>query len=145
MNGFDLLVIAIVAASAILAFLRGIVKELLALASWVIGLIGALVFAGPVGDLLPEITASQHIETERDRLRRSAASAAAALASDYRTLGDHEQALVTAQRSIQLDPYQEIPWLLLADLHEKVGDVSSAEYVRREHARLRTELEVSVP
>jgi DNA-binding SARP family transcriptional activator len=97
------------------------------------------------GDLLPEITASQHIETERDRLRRSAASAAAALASDYRTLGDHEQALVTAQRSIQLDPYQEIPWLLLADLHEKVGDVSSAEYVRREHARLRTELEVSVP
>jgi len=57
MNGFDLLVIAIVAASAILAFLRGIVKELLALASWVIGLIGALVFAGPVGDLLPEMFA----------------------------------------------------------------------------------------
>jgi len=61
MNGFDLLVIAIVAASAILAFLRGIVKELLALASWVIGLIGALVFAGPVGDLLPEMFGVPHV------------------------------------------------------------------------------------
>ena len=78
-------------------------------------------------------------------MRRSAAAAAAALASDYRTLGDYEQALVTAQRSVQLDPYQEIPWLILADLHEKLGDVSSAEYVRREHARVRAELEVSVP
>ena len=97
------------------------------------------------GDLLPEITASQHIETERDRLRRSAAAAAAALASDYRTLGDYEVALVTAQRSVQLDPYQEISWLILADLFEKVGDVSSAEYVRREHARVRAELEVSTP
>ena len=94
------------------------------------------------GDLLPEITLSQHIESERDRLRRSAASTAAALASDYRTLGDYEQALVTAQRSVQLDPYQEIPWLILADLHEKVGDRSSAEYVRREHARVRAELDV---
>jgi DNA-binding SARP family transcriptional activator/tetratricopeptide (TPR) repeat protein len=97
------------------------------------------------GDLLPEITASQHIETERDRLRRSAAAAAAALASDYRTLGDHERALVTAQRSVQLDPYQEVPWLILADLHEKVGDVSYAEYVRREHARVKFDLEVLVP
>jgi membrane protein required for colicin V production len=61
MNGFDLLVIAIVAASAILAFLRGIVKELLALASWVIGLIGALAFAGPVGDLLPEMFGIPHM------------------------------------------------------------------------------------
>src|SRR6185503_9437810 len=68
------------------------------------------------GDLLPEITGSTHIESERDRLRRSGAAAAAALASDFRTLGDYEQALVTAQRSVQLDPYQEIPWLILADV-----------------------------
>jgi two-component SAPR family response regulator len=95
------------------------------------------------GDLLPEIYVSEHIDSERERLRRSAAAAAAALASDYRTLGDYEQALVTAQRSVELDPYQEIPWLILADLHEKVGDVSSAEYVRREHARMRAELEVA--
>lgn len=97
------------------------------------------------GDLLPEITGSQHIETERDRLRRGAAAAAAALASDHRTLGDYEQALASAQRSVQLDPYQEIPWLILADVHDKLGDVSSAEYVRREHARVRAELAVAAP
>lgn len=61
MNGFDLLVIAIVAASAILAFLRGIVKELLALASWIIGLGGALIFAEPVGELLPEMFGIPHM------------------------------------------------------------------------------------
>ena len=34
-------------------------------------------------------------------------------------------------------------WLILADVHEKLGDVSSAEYVRREHARMKAELGVS--
>ena len=97
------------------------------------------------GDLLPELTGSQHIEDERDRLRRSAAAAAAALASDCRALGDYEDALSAAQRSVELDPYQEIPWLILADLHDKVGDISSAEYLRREHARIRAELEVATP
>jgi hypothetical protein len=38
---------------------------------------------------------------------------------------------------------REIPWLILADLHEKVGDLSSAEYARREHARMRADLEIS--
>jgi DNA-binding SARP family transcriptional activator len=94
------------------------------------------------GQLLPGITGSEHIETERDRLRRSAAAAAAALAADYRTLGDVEQALVTAQRSVDLDPYQEGPWLIMADLHEKMDDTSAAEHVRREHARMKVELEV---
>jgi DNA-binding SARP family transcriptional activator len=94
------------------------------------------------GHLLPGITGSEHIETERDRLRRNAAAAAAALASDYRTLGDFEQALVTAQRSVELDPYQEGPWLVMADLHEKMDDTSAAEHVRREHARMKVELEV---
>ncbi len=54
-TGFDWLVFAIVLASALFAFLRGIVKELLALASWVVGLGAAFVFAGPIGALLPEM------------------------------------------------------------------------------------------
>ena len=95
------------------------------------------------GDLLPEIAGTQHVDNERERFRRSAAAAAAALASDYRSLGDYENALGAAQRSVELDPYQEIPWVILADLHEKVGDFSSAEYVRREHARIKADLEVS--
>ena len=95
------------------------------------------------GDLLPEITGTQHVDNERERFRRSVAAAAAALASDYRKLGDYANALGAAQRSVELDPYQEIPWLILADLHEVLGDVSSAEYVRREHARIKADLEVS--
>jgi membrane protein required for colicin V production len=54
-TGFDWLVIAIIFASALLAFLRGVIKELLALASWVVGLGAAFLFAGPVGALLPEM------------------------------------------------------------------------------------------
>jgi DNA-binding SARP family transcriptional activator len=94
------------------------------------------------GHLLPGITGSEHIETERDRLRRNAGAAAAALASDYVTLGECEQALVAAQRSVELDPYQEGPWLIMADLHEKMDDALAAEHVRREHARMKVELEV---
>lgn len=94
------------------------------------------------GDLMPEISGSPHIDAERERLHRAAAAAAAALASDYRTLGEYEQALVTAQRSVQLDRYQDTAWAVLADLHETLGDLSSAEYVRREHARIRADLEV---
>jgi DNA-binding SARP family transcriptional activator len=97
------------------------------------------------GDLLPEITTAQHVDNERDRLRRSAAAAAAALASDYEALGDYEKALRAAQLSVELDPYQEIPWVTLAELHEKVGDASAAEYVRREHARVNAGLGVLTP
>lgn len=95
------------------------------------------------GDLLPEAAAESYVEMERDRLRRSAAAAAAALAGDFRSLGDHENALRVARRSVQLDPYQETPWLILADLYDRVGDQSSAEYVRREHHRVLKELDVS--
>jgi len=97
------------------------------------------------GDLLPEITTAQHVDNERDRLRRSAAAAAAALASDYETLGDYEKALGAAQLSVDLDPCQEIPWVTLAQLHDKVGDASAAEYVRREQARVSAELGVLTP
>ncbi|WP_396935883.1 BTAD domain-containing putative transcriptional regulator [Mycolicibacterium sp.] len=95
------------------------------------------------GDLLPEITGQSTIDSERERLRLAAAGAAAGLASDYRTLGEFEQALIVAQRSVQLDPYQDSAWLVLADLHETLGDESSAEYVRREHARMQADLEFS--
>lgn len=96
------------------------------------------------GELLPELV-SEHIDGQRGALRRNAAAAAAALASDYRTMGDYERALTCCRRSVDLDPYPEMPWLILADLYEKVGDASSAEHTRREHARVLAELEVSVP
>jgi hypothetical protein len=36
-----------------------------------------------------------------------------------------------------------MPWIILADLYEKVGDASSAEHTRREHARTLADLECS--
>jgi DNA-binding SARP family transcriptional activator len=97
------------------------------------------------GDLLPELALSEHIDNQRGSLRRKAAAAAAAMASDCRTMGDYERALASCRRSVDLDPYPEMPWLILADLYEKVGDASSAEHTRREHARTLAELELSAP
>jgi DNA-binding SARP family transcriptional activator len=92
------------------------------------------------GDLLPEFCGTEHVESERQRLRRRAAAAAAALASDYRERGEFAKAMDVAQRSVDLDPEQEIPWLMLAELHEKAGDHVSADHVRREHSRIQAEL-----
>ena len=48
MNGFDFALIAIVALSTLFAFARGIVRELIALAAWVVGLVAAFAYAGAV-------------------------------------------------------------------------------------------------
>jgi len=52
MNGFDLALIAIVAFSALFAFARGIVRELIALATWVAALIAAFAYSGTVANWL---------------------------------------------------------------------------------------------
>ncbi|MDO3639665.1 tetratricopeptide repeat protein, partial [Mycolicibacterium arseniciresistens] len=87
-------------------------------------------------------TGMAHVEGERDRLRHKAAAVAAALAADHLALGEHDRALAAAERSVQLEPEQDTGWLVLADLHAELGDAGSAEYVRREHARIRAELGV---
>jgi DNA-binding SARP family transcriptional activator len=97
------------------------------------------------GDLLPEFCGTEPVEAERQRLRRRAAAAAAALASDYRERGELAKAMDVAQRSVDLDPEQEIPWLMLAELHQKAGDHVSADHVRREHSRIQAALAVSGP
>lgn len=93
------------------------------------------------GDLLPDVSA-EAADTERQRLKRRAAAAAAGLAADHRARGAGPEALAAAQRSIDLDPYQDRPWLLLADLHEQAGDASAAEFTRREYARIQAELAI---
>ncbi len=95
------------------------------------------------GDLLPGVAADP-VDDERQRLRRAAATAAASLAADYRSRGRGADALAAAQRSVDLDPYQEGPWLLMAELHEKGGDASAAELSRRECARIQAELTVGL-
>ncbi|KUI26185.1 transcriptional regulator [Mycobacterium sp. IS-1496] len=93
------------------------------------------------GDLLPGVAADP-VDDERQRLRRAAASAAAGLAADHRARGRGAEALAAAQQSVDLDPYQEGPWLLMAELHESGGDPSAAELSRRECARIQAELAV---
>ena len=55
------------------------------------------------------------------------------------TLGEHDRALAAAERSVQLEPEQDTGWLVLADVHAELGDAGSAEWARREHARIRAE------
>jgi membrane protein required for colicin V production len=53
MTGFDFAVLAVVALSTLFAFVRGVVREVIALVAWIAGLGLALAFEGPVAALLP--------------------------------------------------------------------------------------------
>jgi membrane protein required for colicin V production len=58
MTGFDFGVLAIVALSTLFAFFRGVVRELIALVSWIAGLALALAFEGPLAAMLPGFDAT---------------------------------------------------------------------------------------
>ena len=51
MNGFDLAIIAVVALSGLFALARGIVREMLALATWVLGFVLAIAYSSEVSAL----------------------------------------------------------------------------------------------
>ena len=55
MTPFDLAILAVILLSTLFAFIRGVVRELIALVSWVVGFVGALAFAPAVGTWIPEI------------------------------------------------------------------------------------------
>ena len=55
MTPFDLAILATILLSTLLAFIRGVVRELIALVAWVVGFVGAFVFAPTVGGWIPEI------------------------------------------------------------------------------------------
>ena len=92
------------------------------------------------GELLPEDATAEHVVLERDRYRLDAAGAAAALGTDLRAAGRLEEAQAAAERSIQLEPFQDVAWLLSAALHDDVGDPTAALRVRLQHARVVAEL-----
>ena len=93
------------------------------------------------GELFPEEGPAEFVVGPRERLRIAAATAGASAAQDAATLGRARDALAAARFSVDLDPFQDIGWQLLADLHEATGDESAAERARRDHARHREELE----
>lgn len=53
MTAIDWAIVVILALSILLGLARGVVRELFALAGWVIGVVLALQFAGPLGAALP--------------------------------------------------------------------------------------------
>jgi membrane protein required for colicin V production len=53
MSGFDLVIVGLVALSALLAFVRGIVRSLIGLLAWVAGLVAAVLFAPALAVALP--------------------------------------------------------------------------------------------
>src|SRR6478735_4674286 len=55
MTTFDWIVLTVIGLSTLLAFFRGVVRELIALVAWVLGVIAAIALAPALGDLLPEI------------------------------------------------------------------------------------------
>jgi membrane protein required for colicin V production len=55
MNAFDWTIIAVVGLSMLLAFARGVTRELIALVAWVLGFVAAVALTPLVGGMLPEI------------------------------------------------------------------------------------------
>jgi membrane protein required for colicin V production len=55
MTYFDWAMLCVVLLSTFLAFLRGVIRELIALCAWALGLTGALVFGPLLGAILPEV------------------------------------------------------------------------------------------
>ncbi|GAA3638613.1 BTAD domain-containing putative transcriptional regulator [Microlunatus ginsengisoli] len=97
------------------------------------------------GDLLPEVGPAEWVIGERDRLRTLAAHLAADAARAAQGGGNTSAGIAAARRSIELDPYHDPAWRLLAELLDSAGDHSAAAVARREHARVCAELGVPVP
>jgi len=53
MTAFDLIVLVIVGLSTLFAFIRGVIREVVALLAWVVGIFAALAFTPTVGEWLP--------------------------------------------------------------------------------------------
>jgi DNA-binding SARP family transcriptional activator len=92
------------------------------------------------GDLLPEVGPAEWVVEERDRLRTVAAGVGATAAELALEHGELAAGIRAAQRSIEIDPYHDHSWTLLAELHERRGDRSAAAVTRREHARVHADL-----
>ncbi len=53
-TAFDWTIIGVIALSALLAFARGVTRELIALAAWVVGIVAAIALTPMVGTVLPD-------------------------------------------------------------------------------------------
>ena len=95
-------------------------------------------------DLLPEEGSAEWVVPQREQLRTRTAAAAEALAADCAALGSREEAVFAARRAVELDPYRDAAWRLLARMQDELDDVGAAARTRAEHARALAALGVDV-
>ena len=55
MNGFDIALISVIGLSTVFAFVRGVVRELIAITTWIAGFVAAIKYAGPLAGLFPRL------------------------------------------------------------------------------------------
>jgi DNA-binding SARP family transcriptional activator len=92
------------------------------------------------GELLPEDGPSEWVVDERERLRLLATTAATTLARDLRALRRLQEAIAAAHRVVQIDPWSDLGWRLLAQLYDEVDDPGTAARCRRRHQEVAREL-----
>jgi membrane protein required for colicin V production len=64
MNGFDIALIAVIALSTLFAFVRGVVRELISIATWIVGFVVAISYAGHLAGLFSRLDvtpAAKHV------------------------------------------------------------------------------------
>lgn len=93
------------------------------------------------GELLPEVGAADWVLAERDRLRLITAGALAKLARAGLSMDRPDLALEPAQQLVQLDPFRDTAWLLLARIERTIGDHNAAEQTMGRYRHLSAEWE----
>jgi DNA-binding SARP family transcriptional activator len=95
------------------------------------------------GELLPEDGPSEWVVAERERLRLLVAGAGLDQAKDLAALGDVDDAIAALTASVRLDRYFDAAWDFLEELHVRAGNSAEALRIRRSHARVVEELELT--
>ncbi len=96
------------------------------------------------GELLPEEGPAEWVVRERELLRREAAEAAAALAADALTGGRFDEAVLAAERCVQIDRYSDEGWRSLVDAYDRLGHRAAAARARRSYAEVVASLQAPV-
>ncbi|MTK03498.1 BTAD domain-containing putative transcriptional regulator [Micromonospora sp. CP22] len=81
------------------------------------------------GDLLPEEGPAEWIVAERDRYRTLAAESAATLAALELEAERPAAAVMAARRGLEIDGFRDDAWRVLAEAHQRSGDVAAAARV----------------
>lgn len=94
------------------------------------------------GDLLPELGYAEWAVAERDRMRQRAAGFAVEVARLCLRSSRHSSGVAAARRALELDPYQDPAWAVLAQLQEADGDATAAASTRARHRDMQQRLDM---